>query len=283
MGAQYTQGNDKIQPHDPEIAAQSPARILIGTSGYSYDDWVGPFYPADLPKSSWLEHYAGHFSFTEINFSYYRMPDARHLERMRARVPGDFTFSIKAHQSLTHEIDATWRDAAATFRDAVAPLTESAQLGGILLQFPYSFHYTPENRRYLDELCRELETLPRFLEFRNREWQRASVYAHMRDLGVGYVVTDLPSLRGLPAADTLATSNVAYLRFHGRNAGQWWEGDNRSRYDYLYRENELTPWVERINDLMTQVAMIMVAFNNHADGQAVTNAKDLQRLLGIGR
>ncbi|MFW5728894.1 MAG: DUF72 domain-containing protein [Spirochaetota bacterium] len=267
----------------PSTGAHSTTRILIGTSGYSYDDWVGPFYPPHLPKSAWLEHYAGHFSFTEINFSYYRMPRPGHLERMRERVPGDFTFSVKAHKSLTHEIDATWRAAAAAFRDAVAPLTESAQLGGVLLQFPYSFHYTPANRRYLDDLCRELETLPRFLEFRNREWQRESVYAHMRDRGIGLVVTDLPPLKGLPAPESLSTSTAAYLRFHGRNTAQWWDGDNRSRYDYLYREDELEPWVERINDLMTQVAMIMVAFNNHADGQAVANAKDLQRLLGIGR
>ncbi len=255
--------------------------IRIGTSGYSYEDWVGPFYPPKLPKSSWLEHYSRHFSFTEINFSYYKMPASVHLERMAARVPPDFLFTVKAHRSLTHEVEASWPEQVQAFREGVAPLAEAGKLGGVLLQFPYSFHYTPENRRYLDRLCRATGDVPRFLELRNREWQRGSVFAHMRELGVGYVMTDGPHLEGLPRPIAATTNASAYLRFHGRNAANWWEGDNRSRYDYLYRKDELQPWADRIRELMTQMALIMVAFNNHADAQAVANARDLQRLLGL--
>jgi uncharacterized protein YecE (DUF72 family) len=255
--------------------------IRIGTSGYSYEDWIGPFYPRELPKSSRLEHYSRHFSFTEINFSYYKMPISTHLERMASRVSSEFLFTVKAHRSLTHEVGSSWREQVLSFREGVRPLVEAGKLGGVLLQFPYSFHYTRENRRYLDRLCRTTDDLPRFLEFRNREWQRDSVFAHMRELGVGYVITDGPDLTGLPQAIAATTSSSAYLRFHGRNAANWWDGDNRSRYDYLYREEELQPWAVRIRELMTQMALIMVAFNNHADAQAVSNARDLQRLLGL--
>jgi uncharacterized protein YecE (DUF72 family) len=209
------------------------------------------------------------------------MPAAAHLERMADRVPPEFRFSVKAHRSLTHDVGSAWREQVDAFQEGVAPLVEAGKLSGVLLQFPYSFHYTPENRRYLDRLCRATEDLPRFIEFRNREWQRDSVFAHMRELGVGYVITDGPDLTGLPQPIATTTNSSAYLRFHGRNAANWWEGDNRSRYDYLYRDEELLPWAHRIRELMTQVALIMVAFNNHADGQAVANAHDLQRLLGL--
>jgi uncharacterized protein YecE (DUF72 family) len=263
------------------MMAREQSSLLIGTSGFSYDDWAGPFYPESLPQRERLAYYAQYFPFTEINFSYYRMPSARRLAGMLERVPEHFVFSVKAHGSLTHERPDDWRSYARRFAEAVTPLIERTALGGVLLQFPYSFHYTPGNRRYLDELCRELAALPRFLEFRNEEWQRDSVYAHMRRLGVGYVVTDLPRLRGLPESTVTTTNQAAYLRFHGRNAAKWWQGDNRSRYDYSYSIEELRPWAETVRELMTQVTIIMVAFNNHADGHAVANARDLQGLLNI--
>lgn len=257
------------------------AEIRIGTSGYSYEDWVGPFYPESLPRTRRLEYYSHYFSFTEINFSYYRMPSPRQLGGMVERVPDSFRFSIKAHGSLTHEVGDDWPTQARAFAEAVAPLREAGKLGGVLLQFPFSFHYTPANRRYLDALCRELAPLPRLLEFRNAEWQRDPVYDHMRELGITNVVTDMPGLRGLPTPQLRTTSTAAYLRFHGRNEAQWWKGDNRSRYDYSYRPEELEPWAQGVRELMTQVAIIMVAFNNHANAQAVGNARDLQGLLGI--
>ena len=269
------------RPGELNSAGHFDRSVLIGTSGFSYDDWVTRFYPKTLPKRDRLQYYARHFSFTEINFSYYRMPSSRRFAEMLTRVPEGFVFSVKAHGSLTHERPENWRQYAAQFAAALQPLVERGSLGGVLLQFPYSFHYTRENRRYLDQLCRELEELPRFLEFRDREWQRNSVHSHMRRLGVGYVITDLPRLNGLPESTLTTTTDAAYLRFHGRNSDTWWTGDNRSRYDYQYSTEELGPWATAVADLMTSVALIMVAFNNHADAQAVTNARDFQRLLGL--
>jgi uncharacterized protein YecE (DUF72 family) len=282
--------------------------IHIGTSGYSYDEWVGPYYPEGTRSADFLAYYARDFAITELNFSYYRMPSQQILARLADKTPESFRFVLKAHRSLTHDRSSSWRDDAARFVDAAAALWTTGRLAGVLLQFPFSFHYTRENRRYLGALCGELAGrlgdgggprdpragagagddgagpkrppgAPLFLEYRNAEWQRESVYDEMRERGIALVVTDMPELRGLPGTRPVVTSDRAYLRFHGRNAKQWWEGDNRSRYDYLYSEQELGTWVEPIRSIADQVAELIVMFNNHANAQAVINAKQLIGML----
>lgn len=271
-------------------------RILVGTSGYSYKDWVGPYYPKGTPSADFLTHYARDFPITELNFSYYRMPEAGMLDRLLSKTPEGFRFVVKAHRSITHERVATWKDDVRRFAAALAPLWEAGSLSGVLLQFPYSFHYTAQNRRYLAALSEELAPALEkhdaagpdaadpalYVEYRNREWQRESVYEEMRTRNLPIVITDMPRLRGLPLPDPIVTADRAYLRFHGRNAEMWWEGDNRSRYDYLYSEAELTEWVGPIRAVADRVSELVVMFNNHANAQAVVNAKGLAGLLSQG-
>ena len=253
--------------------------IYIGTSGYSYSDWKGVFYPEDLKQQQFLPYYTDYFSFTELNFSYYRMPDPQMLARIADKTPEDFRFSIKAYQSITHDRGADWRKDAETFREAVLPLVESQKIGAIVLQFPYSFHYTPPNRHYLSQLSRCLEGLPLAVEFRNTEWQREDAYEGMRLRNLGYVITDAPDLPGLPQPITITTSDIGYLRFHGRNKDNWWKGDSTTRYDYLYSEDELSQWISRIAELIQNTSILFIAFNNHYKGQAAKNGLQLISLL----
>jgi uncharacterized protein YecE (DUF72 family) len=215
----------------------------------------------------------------ELNFSYYAMPKPAQLERMVARTPEGFLFSIKGHRTLTHEREEG-QTRAREFRDAVVPLQESGRLAAILLQFPYSFHYEKSSRRYLDGVCGGLEGLPIAVEFRNDEWQKESVVAGLADRGIGFVNVDTPSLPRLPAPSTTVTATFAYVRLHGRNREAWWEGDNTSRYDYLYSETELQDWVARIRSILRRARTLLVAFNNHYRGQAVQNARMLKKILG---
>jgi uncharacterized protein YecE (DUF72 family) len=96
----------------------------------------------------------------------------------------------------------------------VEPLLEARRLAAVLLQFPFSFHYTPENRRYLDHLIREIHSLPLVVEFRNMEWQNKRVLDSLRERSVGFCSVDTPPLRGLPAPLDVVTSSIAYVRFH---------------------------------------------------------------------
>jgi uncharacterized protein YecE (DUF72 family) len=254
-------------------------RVLIGTSGYSYQDWVGPFYPEGLPKREFLNHYAGEFPVVELNFSYYTQPSASTLERMIEKTPADFRFAIKAHQSLTHTIGEDFPAEVERFKVGIRPLVEADRLAAVLLQFPHSFHYTPECRRHLQRLCESLVDLPKAVEFRSSDWQRDSVYGGLKDVNTALVNVDEPRLPKLPAPTEVVSSDLAYLRFHGRNAANWWKGDNVSRYDYLYSSEELSEWLPMIERMLAKARLLLVIFNNHSRGQAIQNARELQGLL----
>lgn len=253
--------------------------VLIGTSGFSYKDWVGPFYPQGLQRNEFLSYYARRFSFTELNFTYYRMPAAEMLERMLAKVPEGFSFSVKAPGSLTHDREEGWQKEAGRYREALAPLQEADALAGVLMQFPYSFHYNAENREYLAALSSELGGLPLFAEFRNDEWDRDSVLEGLKEREVGVVVTDHPALPRLPGLARAVTAPRAYFRFHGRNKKDWWTGDSTSRYDYLYNREELEERLPDILAMKENSRRLYIAFNNHHKGQAVQNAFDFAELL----
>lgn len=253
--------------------------ILIGTSGFSYTDWLGPLYPPGTPKHEFLSLYGAEFPFVELNFSYYRQPDPGTMERMVRQTPDGFTFTIKAHQSLTHEQSADFTESARTFKEGISPLRDAAKLAAVLFQFPYSFHYNPDSRRYLKRICTEFKGLPLAVEFRNNKWQKESVYRGLSELGVAFVCVDQPALPGLLQPEAVVTGDLAYVRFHGRNRQNWWQGDNTSRYDYLYNKEELSSWIERIRYLAARVRLLLVAFNNHSRGQAVQNARELKDLV----
>jgi uncharacterized protein YecE (DUF72 family) len=258
------------------------ATIRIGASGYSYKDWNGPFYPEKTRQEEMLPFYATQFDTTELNFSYYRLPTARQLGRM-AEVAGEanprFTFSVKAFKGLTHEIAPSWKDDAKALRDALAPLREADRLAAVLVQFPHSFHYTVQNRRHLDALLQMLEGLPVACEFRSQEWLAERVYQGLRARNVALVAVDEPDLDGLLPRVAVPTADFGYLRFHGRNRENWWHGDNASRYDYLYSEEELREWLPRIERLAESARQLVIYFNNHWRGQATENAVDLRKLL----
>lgn len=253
-------------------------KLLLGTSGYSYKDWVGTVYPAGTAQKDYLKRYAEMFSFTELNFSYYRQPDPRTLERMLYLTGPEFMFSIKGHKTLTHERGGDLRKEAQVFREGIWPLAEAGRLAAVVMQFPHSFHYTPASRKHLDMLCREFDGFPLAVEFRGSEWQRDSVYEGLRKREVGVVNVDEPALPGLLRPTAIVTAPHAYVRFHGRNAKNWWGGDNVSRYDYSYNEEELMEWLPRIQAMNKESDVLMVLFNNHFRGQAVEDAK---RLMGV--
>lgn len=254
-------------------------RILVGTSGYSYDDWVGPFYPPGAARKDFLQLYAREFPIVELNFSYYQQPSPRTLDRMVANTPPGFTFALKAHRSMTHEIGETWEKDIETFRGGIQPMVDAGRLAAVLLQFPHGFKYTPESRSRLAALCGKLEGLPLAVEFRTSEWLKEPVFEGLRQRGVALVSVDEPDLPKLLRPTTETTGSLGYVRFHGRNREAWWTGDNASRYNYLYNTDELEDWVQRIRRIMEGVPLLLVFFNNHWRGNAAQNAREMRRLL----
>ncbi|MFW6107476.1 MAG: DUF72 domain-containing protein [bacterium] len=250
--------------------------IAVGTSGFRYADWRGRFYPDDLAEDQMLAYYARHFRTVELNFTYYGIPDPRVIERMVERTPEGFTFWAKANEATTHRRD---RSAAPQFNDAVAPAREAGRLAGILFQFPYSFHNTQRNRRYLACLADDFPHDPLVVEFRNAQWAKDAALGFLRHHGLGYCCVDEPDLEGLMPRAAVATAPVAYVRFHSRDASKWYEGGGKERYNYLYGRDELEEWVPKTQKLAEKAEDVYIFFNNCHAGHAAVNAEQFKQLL----
>lgn len=253
--------------------------MLIGTSGFSYKDWVGPFYPGSLHKQDWLAFYASEFPTCELNFSFYRIPNARTLDRMAAKVPEGFLFSVKGYRGITH--DRKEPDLQVEqFSASLSPLIAAGKFACVLLQFPHSFHANDANRAYLRRLRDGFGDLPLVIEFRSREWIEERTFEELRSLNVGYCCVDQPRFRSLVPPKAVTTGPVAYVRFHGRNHAKWWRHKEAwERYDYTYSDEELMEWVPKIDQLDVEAPLTLVYMNNHWQGQAVGTARQLRLLM----
>lgn len=255
------------------------ADLYIGTSGYDYPEWRGVLYPHEFPREDFLSFYSQHFNALELNYTYYGMPDEYQMSSMIKRSGGRLHFSVKAHQSLTHAVTvSTWRASAQEFRQALYPLINQGLLLSVLLQFPQSFHYDMDERRYLDSLVKELGELPLVIEFRHASWQKQRVYEALNQRGIGWCVCDMPALRSLPALMPVVTGKSAYLRLHGRNGDSWHGTNARDRYEYRYSDEELEKTLPLVQTLVGSAQLVQIYFNNHAKGHAVVNAQKMKIL-----
>ena len=253
--------------------------LHLGTSGFSYSDWVGPFYPAGMPKKDWLVYYAREFSACEVNSTYYAIPRPQAVEAMAQKTGEGFLFAVKANRAMTHE-QGEGDDAFRAFREALLPLVERGRLGCVLAQFPYSFRFNTRNRDYVEEFAPRLEGLPLVVEMRNAQWVRPEVFDWLRGQGIGFCCVDEPPLPGLMPPVAIVTSDVAYVRFHGRNSEKWWRHEHAyERYDYSYSQQELEEWLPRLRHLDAQAERTFVFANNHWRGQAVDTIRQLRLLL----
>ena len=226
-----------------------------------------------------LPWYARHFDALEINFTYYRLPAPGQLEAMSVRCADRVTFAVKAWQGMTHANNASTADVDG-FVAALAPLAERGVLGAVLLQFPGSFRPSPTARLRLEGLAARLRPFSVVAEFRHRSWVTEETFRMLRSEGVGFCCVDEPRLPGLLPPLAVATSDTAYVRFHGRNAAQWFTHEQpHERYDYHYGVDELQAWVPRLRELDAAAARTLVFMNNHYQAKAVDNATQLKELL----
>ena len=257
--------------------------LWIGTSGYSYPEWVeAGIYPPGTKTGQMLPLYAQEFPVTELNYTWYQMPRAEAVERQRQLVPPGFRFAAKLTRTLTHEVDGkTWRAEAAKYRLGIAPLLQARQLLAVLIQLSAGFDRSPKHRSYLGALLDELGDLPLAVEFRNASWANDKVFAELAKRHVTLVTVDEPELAGLfPSLDVVTNPELFYVRFHGRNALGWRTGKMATQFDYDYSDGELQKWMdERLRRLLDAAQTGVLFFNNHVRGQAPRNARKLVELL----
>ena len=253
--------------------------IYLGTSGFSYNDWVGNFYPVGTPKGEWLTYYAREFNTCEVNSTYYALPKPSNLKAMAEKTKEGFLFSIKANQEMTHKRE----DNASVFRffyQALEPIISAGKLGCILAQFPYSFKPNRSSWDYLRLFRERLGELPVIIEFRNAQWLSSEMFDWLRHLDLGFCCVDEPQLPNLLPPLAEATSKIGYIRFHGRNSAKWWQHEHAyERYDYSYTPQELSEWLPRIHKLDSTAEKTFIFANNHWRGQAVSTIRQLRVML----
>ncbi len=236
--------------------------IFIGTSGWHYRHWIGPFYPDDLPPERMLRFYSAEFGAVEINSSFYRLPEMATLLAWKEATPDRFVFAFKASRYLTH------MKKLADAGGALATMLERARLLGPQLG-PVLFQLPPKWRVDVNRLRQFLAILPEDLrvafEFRDPAWFSDAVYESLRDSGAGFCIYDL----GGTTSPQILTADLAYVRLHGPGGP----------YQGLYNSAALSGWAESISAWNAEGRDVYCFFDNDEHGYATRNARELKTLL----
>lgn len=243
-------------------------KALLGTSGWSYQEWVGVFYPTS--SESKLKHYTRVFSTAEIDSTFYAFPQPGTVLGWDRYSPRGFIFNAKIPQTVTHE-NLTHSGPALEaeldkFAELMQPLNNSGKLGCLLIQLPPSYKFDPA---HLESF---LSVLPHgykyAAEFRHKSWLREETWKVLSKYNVAYTIVDEPLL----PPEVHLTADFTYFRWHGRGQRPW--------YDYHYSDEELRNWLPRIEEVEQQAKTVYGYFNNHFHGYAVENCLKVLQMLG---
>lgn len=268
----------------PGESVISRSEVYIGPAGWSYPDWEGVVYPRPKPRSfDPLVYLSSYFNLIEINSTFYRIPTVATCRSWARRVAGQkgFAFSVKAFREFTHKRGPLHDNDVRVFTTAIAPLSEAGVLNTVLIQFPWSFKFSPDARDYVHTLTRRLSPVPVTVEVRHASWSADASLDFFRDHDVTLCGIDQPIIGASLQPDVFSAGSAGYyFRLHGRNRASWFDANaNRdARYNYLYDEAELSDIHERIKRAASPTRTHVV-LNNHFRGQAVANALQLKAML----
>jgi len=264
-------------------------QVRVGPAGWSYSDWSGIVYPKRKPKGFHEAAYLAEFFDTiEINTSFYQPVRPDHCKVWLEYVAANprFLFTAKLWQRFTHEVGIGAEPGVEDERSVRAGfdiLRDAGKLGAVLIQFPFSFHRTPENSAFLEKLLKRFADYPLVIEVRHGTWDDKSFYDLLHDRGVGFCNIDQPVIGRSLKPSERSTSQIGYVRLHGRRYDTWFTDDPETppheRYNYLYSEAELEPWVERVEHVAEHSKSTFVVTNNHYQGKGIVNALQLLHAL----
>ncbi|MHA1683842.1 MAG: DUF72 domain-containing protein [Promethearchaeota archaeon] len=251
------------------------ASFHIGTSGWGYDEWVGPVYPHGIKNAKMLDFYVNLFNTCEINTSFYHIPRDIHVRAWNKKVPDEFTFSVKLYRGITHDAKLDPRMYGNLLDMQMArfePL--EAKIKAYLLQLPPSFSMKNEGHheyliKFLENWGHHWPPEKLVVEFRNLTWMNDDAFDLLKEYRVVYCIVVEPLL---PPRLDVTNRDLAYIRFHGFGKDIW--------FDYNFSPEQVKSWSTRIKELSKKVKNVNIYFNNHFSGHAVKNAIDLMDLLG---
>lgn len=238
------------------------AELRIGTSGWHYDHWRGPFYPDDMASDAWLRYYAGRFDAVEVNNSFYRLPGEGTLASWRDSVPDGFRFAAKASRFITHM--KKLKDPAGPVDSFLTRMrTLGDRLGPVLFQLPPRWHVDlPRLNAFLEVLPADVRAV---FEFRDASWFDDRVYEALDRHGAAFCIYDLAGTE----SPHVVTGGLAYVRLHGSGAA--YEGD--------YTPRMLSGWAGACSAWRRAGHDVHVYFDNDAHGYAPKDAMALEGML----
>lgn len=267
-------------------------KFNIGTAGWSYKDWVPNFYPKNQSAGfDWLQFYAHYFNCVEVNSTYYSYISPKVVDGWIRKVENtsDFVFHIKLHQDFTHKRKYDEQNIKAV-RYNLEQLKKSERLGGLLIQFPYSYSFDGNSVQYIQKLRNIFSDVSCFVEVRHQSWNNNRALDFFKENDLTFCTIDQPQIGRAIEFNPVVTNDKAYIRFHGRNAEAWRKSlanfgkpqtyeEQSSRYNYLYSPGELVEIEQKIKSIQHKVKEVNVIMNNHPQGDAVANAFELIHLL----
>jgi uncharacterized protein YecE (DUF72 family) len=243
-------------------------KVLLGTSGWSYKEWIGPFY-TKMDKSM-LRAYTRVFNSVEIDSTFYRYPSKGTVMGWARYSPEGFVYVAKLPGLITHDkklqVTQGIEQDLEKFIELMEPLIQSGKLGVILIQLPPRFDYEPKD---LEAFLKLLPTHVRFaVEFRDVSWMRPETWSLLEKYRVAYTIVDEPLL----PPELHLTTDIAYFRWHGKGVRPW--------YNYRYNREELEPWMPKVKEVSSRAEKVFGFFNNHYHGYAVENCLQVMEMLG---
>ncbi|MFX1530850.1 MAG: DUF72 domain-containing protein [Promethearchaeota archaeon] len=254
------------------------SKVLVGTSGWGYDEWIGPFYPKGLKQEDFLLFYSEVFYTNEINTTFYNIPPRGVVQNWVNKTPSNFIFSAKIPQIITHEYkldtDLCSNDLI-QYLNSMEPLINAKKLLTFLIQLPPSFNkkeHFSNLKEFVNNWPTELKNENYYLavEFRHKSWMDDEVFSYLRKKSLIYCAVVEPLL---PPRMDVTNSDLAYIRFHGFGKKIW--------FDYFFREEEIKEWAQAIKKVIPKVDRIGIYFNNHFSGYAAKNSLMLMKELAL--
>ncbi len=257
--------------------------VYFGVAGWSYEDWKGIVYPdessRDFDELTYISHY---FDAIELNNTFYR-PPSKYMSKAWIRKTlsnPDFKFTAKLWKKFTHEKEEITPQDISIFKEGINPLAEENKLGALLVQFPWSFKYSSEAIRILNNIIKDFREYPLVMEFRHNSWLLKEALNFLQENNVGFCNIDQPVIGASIKPTAYNTSEIGYIRLHGRNYKDWFREDagRDNRYNYLYSNEELEEWVNKVRKIKERTKEIYVIANNHYRGKAVVNALQMKSM-----
>jgi uncharacterized protein YecE (DUF72 family) len=296
------------------------SNILVGTASWTDKSLIkcGRYYPADVKTAEErLRFYAAEFPLVEVDSSYYAIPGEQTARLWVERTPADFVFDVKAFRLFTQHqtapqvlpkyiseslpvkkktvyykdmpeelLGALWNE----FRNTLLPLQQAGKLGLVLFQFPPWFLANKASLAHIEECVERMRGFTLAVEFRNATWfyerTRERTFAFEREHGIAHVVVDEPQgfSSSIPAVWEVTHPDVAVVRLHGRNRDTWEKrglAAASERFNYLYREAELSELAAPIKALARRTEKVHVLLNTNHEDQGQVNARNLRKLIAV--